>query len=80
MVYLAHEAKTTSGLTSVISDHFSGTDGSSVLRSLGRLMRLAGFGARTYQRLGLLLTSEVPKTNACLLLDVHLPEMNGVEL
>jgi CheY-like chemotaxis protein len=34
----------------------------------------------TFERPGLLLASKVPKTNACLVLDVDLPEMNGVEL
>jgi two-component system response regulator FixJ len=35
---------------------------------------------RTFERPGLLLASEMPKTNACLVLDLNLPEMNGVEL
>jgi two-component system, LuxR family, response regulator FixJ len=26
------------------------------------------------------LASEIPKTNACMLVDVHMPEMNGTEL
>src|SRR6266550_5870848 len=55
-------------------------DDSGLLRSLGRLIRSAGFEARTFERPALLLASEVPKTNVCLLLDVHLPEMNGVQL
>src|SRR4051812_17454033 len=55
-------------------------DDASVRRAVGRLLRSAGFNARTFARPALLLAAEVPQTNACLLLDVHLPEMNGVEL
>src|ERR1700756_2556121 len=55
-------------------------DDSSLLRSLGRLIRSAGFNVRTFDRPAHLLASEVPKTNVCLLLDVHLPEMTGVQL
>jgi two-component system, LuxR family, response regulator FixJ len=55
-------------------------DDSGLLRSLGRLIRSAGFNALTFERPALLLASEVPKTNVCLLLDVHLPEMSGVQL
>ena len=55
-------------------------DGSRLLRSLARLIRSADVNALTFERPAHLLASEVPKTNACLLLDVHLPEMNGVQL
>jgi FixJ family two-component response regulator len=55
-------------------------DDSSLLRSVGRLISSAGFHTQTFERPALLLASEVPETNVCLLLDVHLPEMNGVEL
>jgi len=55
-------------------------DDPSVLRAIGRLTRAGGFEARTFERPGLLLASEVPKINACLVLDVNLPEMNGAEL
>ena len=55
-------------------------DDPSVLRSLGRLIRAAGLEVRTFERPGLLLASKLPTTNACLVLDVNLPEMNGVEL
>jgi FixJ family two-component response regulator len=55
-------------------------DDPSVLRAIARLIRASGFEARTFERPGLLLASEVPKINACLVLDVNLPEMNGVEL
>ncbi len=55
-------------------------DDSRLLRSLARLIRSADVNALTFERPAHLLASEVPKTNACLLLDVHLPEMNGVQL
>jgi two-component system response regulator FixJ len=55
-------------------------DDSRFLRALGRLIRSAGVNALTFDRPAHLLASEVPKTNVCLLLDVHLPEMNGVQL
>ena len=55
-------------------------DDSRFLRALGRLIRSAGVNALTFDRPTHLLASEVPKTNVCLLLDVHLPEMNGVQL
>ncbi len=55
-------------------------DDPSVLRSLARLVRAAGFVAETFESPGALLGSEIPKANACLIVDVHLPEMNGIEL
>jgi two-component system, LuxR family, response regulator FixJ len=55
-------------------------DDSRFLRALGRLIRSAGVNALTFDRPAHLLASEVPKTNVCLLLDVHLPEMNGKQL
>jgi two-component system response regulator FixJ len=47
---------------------------------LGRLVRSAGFVVRTFESPGELLHSDIPKTEACLVVDVNLPEMNGVEL
>ena len=55
-------------------------DDSRLLRAIARLIRSAGVKALTFDRPAHLLASEVPKTNVCLLLDVHLPEMNGVQL
>jgi two-component system response regulator FixJ len=55
-------------------------DDPSVLRSLGRLVQSAGFAVRTFASPGAFLDSEIPKVNACLVVDVNLPEMNGVEL
>ena len=55
-------------------------DDSRLLRAIARLIRSAGVKALTFDRPAHLLASEVPKTNVCLLLDVHLPEMDGVQL
>jgi two-component system, LuxR family, response regulator FixJ len=55
-------------------------DDSRLLRSLARLIRSAGVNALTFERPAHLLASKMPKTNVCLLLDVHMPEINGVQL
>jgi two-component system response regulator FixJ len=55
-------------------------DDVSVLRALARRVRADGFKVLTYDRPTLLLASDIPKSNACLVLDVNLPEMDGVEL
>jgi FixJ family two-component response regulator len=55
-------------------------DDSSVLRALRRLMLSAGFRVMAFDRPRAVLDSELPKTDACLLVDVHLPEMNGLQL
>ncbi len=55
-------------------------DDPSVLRSLRRVLTTAGFDVRTFDRPSALLKYQLPKSQACLVVDVHLPEMNGVEL
>jgi FixJ family two-component response regulator len=55
-------------------------DDPSVLPALARLIRTAGLKVTTFNRPSALLASEVPTTNACMLVDVHLPEMNGIQL
>jgi FixJ family two-component response regulator len=55
-------------------------DDSSVLRALRRLMLSAGFQVMAFDRPRAVLDSELPETDACLIVDVHLPEMNGVQL
>lgn len=47
-------------------------DDRSVLPALARLIRAAGFKVRIFDRPSALLASELPKTNACMLIDVHL--------
>ena len=55
-------------------------DDLSILRALRRLIAGAGFDVRTFDRPSVLLASNLPTADACLVVDVHLPEMNGVEL
>jgi FixJ family two-component response regulator len=55
-------------------------DDSSVLRAMRRLMLYAGFLVMAFDRPRAVLDSELPKNDACLIIDVHLPEMNGVQL
>jgi two-component system response regulator FixJ len=69
------EDKTQAGQAVLVVD-----DDSAVLRALARLIRADGFEALTFATPELLLRSVIPKNNACLLLDVHMPEMSGVEL
>lgn len=45
-----------------------------------RLISGAGFDVRTFDRPSALLESELPTADACLIIDIDLPEMNGVEL
>ena len=55
-------------------------DDPSVLNALARLIRTAGFKVGTFDRPAALLADVLPTSNACLVIDVNLPEMNGVEL
>ena len=55
-------------------------DNPSVLRALTRLLTAAGFKVLPFDRPSALLANPVPATNACMLVDVNLPEMNGSEL
>ena len=50
------------------------------LTALRRLIAAAGFRVRTFSRPNDLLSSEIPGGDVCLVLDVNLPEMNGVRL
>jgi FixJ family two-component response regulator len=55
-------------------------DDVSVLKALARLIRSAGYEVRTFSQPCALLAEELPTANACMVVDVHLPEMNGAEL
>jgi FixJ family two-component response regulator len=55
-------------------------DDPSFLRAAARLIRSAGFRVVSLDRPRALLASDLPKTNACMVLDVHLPKMTGIEL
>ena len=55
-------------------------DDVSVLRSLERLVRALGFNARTFETAAALLKSEIQRTGSRVLLDVNLPDMDGVRV
>ncbi len=48
-------------------------------RALERQLQILGFDVVVFQNAEELLASEFPADNACLLLDVYMPGMNGIE-
>jgi FixJ family two-component response regulator len=66
---------TTSPATVLVVD-----DDPSVLRSLKRLISASGFAVQTFDCPAELLASETPRCNACLVVDIDMPEMNGIEM
>lgn len=55
-------------------------DDTSCLRALRRQLQILGFSVRDYQSAKEFLLSEVPAGDVCLLLDVYMPGMTGIEL
>jgi len=55
-------------------------DDRSFLRAAARLIRCEGFTVSTFDNPADLLASETAKKNACLIADVHMSGMNGIEL
>jgi CheY-like chemotaxis protein len=55
-------------------------DEPSVLRSLRRLLSASGFHVTTFGSPSELLASDTPRTNACMVVDIDLPEMTGIEM
>ncbi len=55
-------------------------DDLSVLRSLKRLVSASGFLVQTFDGPSELLASEIPRSNACMVVDIDMPEMNGIEM
>ena len=55
-------------------------DDLSVLKALARLIRSSGYDVRTFSRSSALLADDLPTANACMVVDVNLPEMNGADL
>jgi FixJ family two-component response regulator len=55
-------------------------DDPSVLRALRRLLVVSGFEVRALDRPSALLAASIPGPEDCLIFDVLLPEMTGVEL
>jgi FixJ family two-component response regulator len=54
-------------------------DDESALSAIARLIHSAGFKVRAFSHPKALLSEQLPR-NACLIADIYLPEMNGVEL
>ena len=55
-------------------------DDPSVLRSLNRLISASGFHVQTFGKPTELLTSATPRSNACMVVDIDMPEMNGIDM
>ena len=55
-------------------------DDTLVRTALSRLLRGVGLKVTAFERPSDVLSSLLPKTNACLLLDIYMPEMSGVQL
>jgi FixJ family two-component response regulator len=55
-------------------------DDLSILSSLKRLLSASGFHVKTFGSPSELLATDIPKTNACMVVDIDLPEMNGIEM
>jgi FixJ family two-component response regulator len=55
-------------------------DDDSLRRALARSIRLAGFEVEAFRSVEALLAHGVPERDACLVLDVDLPGIGGVEL
>ena len=55
-------------------------DDSSIRRALRRQLQILGFNVLDFQSAEEFLTSDIPTGDACLLLDVFMPGMTGIEL
>ena len=55
-------------------------DNSGFLKSVARLLTVHGFTARTFSSAEALLANNVVRTADCLLLDIHLGGISGIEL
>jgi FixJ family two-component response regulator len=55
-------------------------DDASALSAIVRLIRSAGFVVRSFSDPQALLNEQLPPGNICVVADIYLPEMNGVEL
>jgi FixJ family two-component response regulator len=55
-------------------------DDRSVRRALGRLLRAAGYETELFDAAEAYLAREAPQPPACLVLDVRMPHMTGLEL
>ncbi len=75
---IARETEVTD--TTIVATVLVVDDDPSVLRSLKRLISASGFQIQTFGRPSELLASELPGSNACMVVDIDLPEMTGIEM
>ena len=55
-------------------------DDPSILTSLRRLLVALGFRVEVFDRPSALLAATIPRSNACMIVDVNLPEMSGIKM
>ena len=55
-------------------------DDASFRRAVGRLLRVSGFETQTFASAEDFLSSTLPESHSCLILDLNLPGMSGFEL
>jgi FixJ family two-component response regulator len=55
-------------------------DDASIRRALRRQLQILGFDVLDFESAEEFLTSDIPNGDACLLLDVYMPGMTGIEL
>jgi FixJ family two-component response regulator len=55
-------------------------DDPSVLRSLERLLSASNFQVKTFAKPSDLLANKNPQSNACMVVDIDMPEMTGIEM
>lgn len=55
-------------------------DNPSIVRSLKRLLEVAGFRVWTFDRPSALLATDLPSSHVCIVADIGLPEMTGIEM
>jgi FixJ family two-component response regulator len=67
-------------LTAVVPLVFVVDDNLSVRKSLSRLLTLAGYTVETFRSAREFLTREAPAGPCCLVLDVRLPDLTGIEM
>jgi CheY-like chemotaxis protein len=55
-------------------------DDPSVLRGLSRLISASGFAVKMFAKPSDLMASEIPTSNACMVVDIDMSEMTGIEM
>lgn len=55
-------------------------DDPSVLSAMARLIRVAGFHVLTFSDPSGVIAATIPSNDACLVVDINLPGINGIEL